>query len=60
VTRAISGDVDLIGLSVTGEATGAKPAGTATMTDAYSANVPWTTDGGQTYTALVEYTVVQD
>ena len=60
VTRTISGDDALIGLTVTGAAAGPYAAGTAALMDTYSASVPWTTQGDATYTATVTYTVVQN
>lgn len=60
VTRTIGGDDALIGLTVTGAAAGAYAAGTAALTDTYSASVPWTTQGDATYAATVTYTVVQN
>jgi len=59
ITRDIGGDAALFGLAVSGQATGAKPAGSATFVDTYSAQVPWTTEGDRTYTATVTYTVVR-
>lgn len=60
ITRTITGDSSLIGLTVSGAATGVHVAGTAALTDTYSASVPWTTPGDATYTAMVTYTVVQN
>ncbi len=59
ITREVNGDASLFGLDVSGQATGAKPAGPATFVDTYSAQVPWTTEGDRTYTATVTYTIVQ-
>lgn len=59
MSRSISGQPELFGLAVTGQAAGAKPAGAATYTDTYSAEAPWTTEGDRTYSATVTYTVVQ-
>jgi hypothetical protein len=60
ITRSIAGDAAIFGLEVTGEASGAKPAGTAALADQYSATAPWDTEGDATYVATVTYTVVQD
>ncbi len=59
ITREVSGEADQFGLSVTGQAAGAKPAGSSTFADTYEASVPWTTEGDRTYTATVTYSVVQ-
>lgn len=59
ISRTIAGQPDSFGLTITGEAEGHKPPGTATFTDSYSAEAPWTTEGDRTYTATVTYTVVQ-
>lgn len=61
IARSITGDAELIGLSVTGEASGAFPAssGPRAHEDVYTAEVPWTTEGDATYTATVSYTVLQ-
>jgi len=60
ITRTVAGDSGLMGLTVSGAATGAQTAGTAALTDTYSASVPWTTPGAATYTATVTYTIVQN
>ena len=46
LTRALTGDFALMGLTVSGGADGLKPAGTALYTDLCSLNVPWSTDPG--------------
>ncbi|HEX9092801.1 MAG TPA: hypothetical protein VF902_02345 [Coriobacteriia bacterium] len=58
ISRAISGDETSMGLTYGGAAVGAKPSGTATYTDTFKADVPWTTEGGSTLTVSVQYTVV--
>ncbi len=60
VTRDIAGDATAFGLDVTGDASGPKSGGTATLVDQYQATAPWTTPGDATYAATVTYTVVQD
>ena len=59
ITRTIGGSSALLGLVVTGTATGAKTAGTATWLDDYLLTPPWTTDPDVTLTATVVYTVTQ-
>lgn len=59
ITREITGDADLFGLTVEGEAEGTKTAGIGEHTDTYTAEVTWTAEGGATYTATVVYSVVQ-
>jgi hypothetical protein len=59
VTRDASPQGALFGLTVTGQAQGSRPAGTTALVDEFSADVPWTTEGDQDYTATVTYTVVQ-
>jgi hypothetical protein len=58
LSRSIAGDAALMGLSVTGEANGDKPAGTDTHADAYQATVSWDADAGVPLEASVAYTVV--
>ena len=59
MSRSISGDAALLGLSVSGSASGTGTAGTATYTDDYSITPPWTTDPNVPLTATVTYTVTQ-
>ena len=60
VTRSLSGDVAAMGLSVTGDANGAKPGGTvAVHTDTCQANMPWSTDPDAPLSAAILYTVVR-
>lgn len=59
ITRVLTGDVALLGLSVTGAAEGLKPAGTAIYADAYTITPPWTTDPAVALQATVAYTVTQ-
>jgi hypothetical protein len=59
ITRALSGDVALLGLVVSGAANGAKPAGLAAYADSYSITPPWTTDPDVPLLAQVQYTAVQ-
>lgn len=59
ISRAVAGDATLLGLSVSGTATGPGPAGVATYTDAYTLNPPWTTTPAVPLVATVTYTVVQ-
>lgn len=61
ITRSISGDAGLIGLSVTGGASGSFPAssGPREHEDVFTAEVPWTTEGDATYTATVSYAILQ-
>ncbi|MDZ4063175.1 MAG: hypothetical protein U1E22_00745 [Coriobacteriia bacterium] len=59
ITRAVSGDIARMGLAITGTATGAKPAGTATYLDSFTLDPPWTTDPSVPLTATVLYTVTQ-
>ncbi len=58
ISRALGGAAATIGLNVTGPASGAKPSGTAAMTDTLSAGVGWNVEGDRTYVATVTYTVV--
>jgi hypothetical protein len=60
ITRAVSGDAALMGLTVTGDANGSKPAGTATFSDVYRLTPPITTEAGVPLSAQVSYTVVHD
>jgi hypothetical protein len=59
ISRTLGGATALMGLSVAGSATGAKPAGAGTYTDTYTINIPWTTDPGVALAATVQYTVTQ-
>lgn len=59
IARVISGSQAQLGLTVTGPATGAKPAGTATFSDIFSLLPPWTTDPQVALSASVVYTVTQ-
>lgn len=59
ITRAVTGDVGLLGLSVSGAATGSKPAGSATYADDLTITPPWTTDPSVALNAAVTYTVTQ-
>lgn len=59
MTRTLGGDQTLLGLQVTGNASGSKTAGTQTFIDTYTLNPPWTTDPSVPLTATVTYTVVQ-
>ncbi len=59
ITRTIGGDAVLMGLMVTGTATGAKPAGVADYVDTYQVTLPWTTNPAIPLVATVQYTVVQ-
>jgi len=59
ITRALGGDTTLLGLSVSGDAVGAKPAGTATYVDSYTITPPWTTDPDVPLLATVAYTATQ-
>lgn len=60
ITRTVSGDAAAMGLTITGDATGSKPAGTATFSDAYRLAPPITTEAGVPLSAQVSYTVVHD
>lgn len=58
ITRALTGSVTPLGLTVAGSATGAKAAGAATYTDTYQIQPAWTTAPGP-WSASVQYTVTQ-
>lgn len=60
VTRTVTGDIALMGLTVTGTSPGSHAKGTASYTDGVTINIPWTTPADQPLTASVSYTVVQD
>ncbi len=59
ITRVVGGDYALLGLLVTGAASGVKPAGTATFADSLTVSPPWTTDPGVPLLATVAYTALQ-
>lgn len=59
MSRTIGGDATLLGLSVTGGASGPGGAGTTAYTDNYAITPPWTTDPEVPLTATVTYTVTQ-
>ena len=59
IIRTTGGDSTLMGLGITGNATGAKPAGLAVFTDTYQLTPPWTTSPSVPLTATVVYSVVQ-
>lgn len=59
VTRTLSGSVTALGLSVTGSATGAHPAGFASYTDSYTLTPSYSTTPEIPLNAAVLYTVVQ-
>jgi hypothetical protein len=59
LSRAVGGNAAQMGLSVLGDAEGAKPAGTATYTDLCVLTVPWTTDPDVGLAATIAYTIVQ-
>jgi len=59
ITRTIGGDAALLGLDVTGTASGAGAAGTATYADDYTLTPPWTTEPDVPLVAAVTYTVTQ-
>jgi len=59
ISRTLAGDAALMGLTVTGDAVGAKTAGVGLFSDDYQVNPPWTTTPSTPLTATVTYTVVQ-
>jgi hypothetical protein len=60
ITRDVTGDVSAMGLSVSGDASGAKPGGSTTVhTDTFTATMPWSTDPGTPLSVSVQYTVVR-
>ncbi|MBN2841244.1 MAG: hypothetical protein JXP37_09855, partial [Coriobacteriia bacterium] len=59
ITRTIEGDAALLGFDVTGTASGAGSAGTATYADEYTLTPPWTTEPDVPLVATVTYTVTQ-
>ncbi len=59
LSRTPGGDAALLGLNITGPATGLKPQGIGTFSDAYTLTPPWTTDPSVPLTATVLYTAIQ-
>lgn len=59
ISRSVAGDATRMGLAVSGNANGTKPAGTASFTDSFTLTPPWTTDPGVPLVATVTYTVTQ-
>lgn len=57
ITRTFAGSPALLGLNVTGPATGDKPAGIAVFSDVFRLMPPWTTNPQVALTATVVYTV---
>jgi hypothetical protein len=57
ITRTITGDIADLGLTVTGTATGAKPAGTATFVDTYRVAPTWDSREGVPLAATVRYSL---
>jgi len=57
LTRVVAGDVTDLGLTVSGTASGSKPAGTATYTDAYRVAPTWYSEAGVPLAASVNYTL---
>jgi hypothetical protein len=60
LSRTFGGDTALMGLAVTGDAIGSKPAGLGTFLDGYQVTPPWTTTPSVPLTATVVYTAVQN
>jgi hypothetical protein len=58
VTRTVVGDAADLGLTITGDVVGAKPAGSATYSDSVQVAPTWYTPAETTLTATIVYTVL--
>jgi hypothetical protein len=58
VSRSVTGDVTLMGLTVTGPALGVAAAGPQTYVDGLQATAPWSTDPGTNLRVTISYTAV--
>jgi hypothetical protein len=59
LARTLGGDATALGLNITGDATGAKPAGNSIFTDLYQLTPSWTATPSIPLTATVLYTAIQ-